>query len=166
VILVGDPAKPRARRKEARMPNLRKMDPAECQLRLESQSGGVGRLAFNTETGPTIYPVNFTIDGQSVVFRTSPHTELGALGWGMDVAFEVDHLDPKTREGWSVVVKGYAETVDNPADQDRLRSLRRQPQPWAEGGRPMYVRIPWREITGRVVGRDWLGAPRPDSLYR
>jgi len=145
------------------MSNHRKMDRTESRLRLESQSGGVGRLAFNTESGPTIYPVNFTVDGQAVVFRTSANSGLGALSWGIDVAFEVDHLDPKTREGWSVVVKGYAEIVDNPADQDRLRSLRRQPQPWADGPRPLYVRIPWHEITGRVVGRDWLGAPRPDA---
>ena len=77
------------------MPNHRKMDPAASRLRLKSQSGGVGRLAFNTESGPTIYPVNFTVDGQAVVFRTSAYSGLGAIGWGIDVAFEVDHLDPK-----------------------------------------------------------------------
>ena len=145
------------------MHNHREMDPAECRARLASQSGGVGRLAFNTETGPTIYPVNFTVDERAVVFRTNPYSGLGALCYGVDVAFEVDHLDPKTHEGWSVVVKGHAEIIDNPADRDRLRSLRLQPQPWADGARPMYVRIPWREITGRVVGRDWLGTPRPDE---
>jgi nitroimidazol reductase NimA-like FMN-containing flavoprotein (pyridoxamine 5'-phosphate oxidase superfamily) len=145
------------------MSNYREMSPAECRLRLESQSGGIGRLAFNTETGPTIYPVNFTVDGHAIVFRTSPLTGLGALGWGVDVAFEVDHVDVETRDGWSVVVRGFAEVVDNPAEEDRLRSLRRRPEPWAEGGRPMHVRIPWREITGRVVGRDWLGAASSDS---
>jgi uncharacterized protein len=144
------------------MTNHRELDQEECRERLEMLAGGVGRLAFNTDTGPTVYPVNFTVDGQAVVFRTSPHTSLGAIGWGINVAFEVDHIDARTHEGWSVVVKGYAEIVDNPADQDRLRSLGRQPHPWADGVRPMYVRIPWREITGRVVGRDWLGAPAGD----
>jgi len=135
------------------------LDPAECRQRLESLSGGVGRLAVMTPTGPMIYPVNFTVDGNAVVFRTSPYSALGATTWGVDVAFEVDHIDLDARQGWSVVVKGCAHIVDDPADEDRLRSLGREPTPWAGGLRRMYVRIPYREISGRVVGAEWLDGP-------
>ena len=150
------------------MTSYREMDPAECRDRLEAMSGGVGMLAFCTETGPTIYPVNFTVDGGAVVFRTSPYTGLGSLGWGVDVAVMAHHIDLQTEEGWSVLVKGHAEMVENPADQDRLRSLGREPKPWADGVRRLYVRVGWREITGRVVGAGWRGDPHPipDSWLR
>jgi nitroimidazol reductase NimA-like FMN-containing flavoprotein (pyridoxamine 5'-phosphate oxidase superfamily) len=132
---------------------------AECRERLASE--GVGRLGVCTPTGPMIYPLNYTVDGNAVVFRTSPHTTLGAHAWGVDVAFEVDHLDWGTRQGWSVVVKGRAEIVDDPDEIDRLRELGREPRPWAKGMRRLYVRIPWREITGRVVGEEWLSSAPP-----
>jgi len=150
------------------MTTYREMDPAECRGRLEAMSGGVGMLAFCTARGPTIYPVNFAVDGDAVVFRTSPSTGLGSLGWGVDVAFMAHHIDLYTEEGWTVLVKGHADVVENPADQDRLRSLRREPRPWADGVRRLYVRIAWHEITGRVIGAGWRGSPRPmpDSWVR
>jgi uncharacterized protein len=143
------------------MARNRELDPAECRQRLESQSGGVGRLAVMTRTGLMIYPVNFAVDGNAVVFRTSPYSALGSSACGVDVAFEVDHVDLDAREGWSVVVKGCAHIVDDPEDEDRLRSLGREPTPWAAGLRRTYVRIPCREISGRVVGAEWLASPRP-----
>jgi nitroimidazol reductase NimA-like FMN-containing flavoprotein (pyridoxamine 5'-phosphate oxidase superfamily) len=150
------------------MTSYRELDPTECRERLEAQSGGVGILAFCTASGPTMYPVNFSVDENAVVFRTSSYTGLGSIGWGVNVAFLVHHVDVETEEGWSVLIKGHADVVDNPAEQDRLRSLGREPRPWADGVRRMYVRIPWREITGRIVGADWRGAPRPmpDSWVR
>jgi nitroimidazol reductase NimA-like FMN-containing flavoprotein (pyridoxamine 5'-phosphate oxidase superfamily) len=143
------------------MNRSRELDPAECHQRLESQSGGVGRLALMTPNGPMIYPVNFAVDGNAVVFRTSAHSTLGSSIRGIDVAFEVDHVDLATRQGWSVVVKGRAHIVDDPEDEDRLRSLGREPVPWVSGLRRTYVRIPCREISGRVVGADLLASPRP-----
>jgi nitroimidazol reductase NimA-like FMN-containing flavoprotein (pyridoxamine 5'-phosphate oxidase superfamily) len=150
------------------MTSYREMEPHECRERLEAMSGGVGLLAFCTATGPTIYPVNFTVDGEAVMFRTSPYTGLGSLGWGVDVAFMITHLDPAIEEGWSVLVKGFAEIVDNPVEHDRLRSLAREPRPWADGTRRMYVRVPWKELTGRILGAGWRAAPspRPESRLR
>ena len=78
-----------------------------------------------------------------------------------DAAFEIDYIDWGTRRGWSVVVKGRTEVVEDPAEIDRLRELGHEPRPWAKGMRRTYIRIPWREITGRVVGEEWLGSSRP-----
>jgi hypothetical protein len=108
-----------------------------------------------------IYPMNFTVDGDAVVLRTSSDSALGSSGGGVEVAFEVDHVDLEARQGWSVVVRGCTRIVDDPEDEDRLRSLGREPTPWASGLRRTYVRIPCREISGRVVGADWLASPRP-----
>lgn len=143
------------------MASIRELDPSECRQRLESQSGGVGRLAVKTPTGPMIYPMNFTMDGDTVVLRTSSDSTLGRSACGVEVAFEVDHVDLEVSQGWSVVVKGCVHIVDDPEDEDRLRSLGREPTPWAGGLRRTYVRIPCRDISGRIVGADHLASPRP-----
>lgn len=137
----------------------RELSPAECRDLLDA--GGVGRLALCTADGPMIYPVNFSVDGMAVVFRTSPHTRLGTHAWGVDVAFEIDQVNWESRQGWSVVVKGRADLMSEPDDIDRLRERSREPHPWASGMRRLYVRIPWREITGRSVGEDWLSSAAP-----
>src|SRR5215217_8199581 len=96
----------------------RELDPQACLELIED--GGVGRVAFCTAAGPQIYPLSFTVDGASIVFRTAPSGVLGTFGWGIDVAFEVDHLDWSSRQGWSVVVKGKAAIIEDGGDIDRL----------------------------------------------
>jgi len=143
------------------MTSQRELSPRECHERLQSQSGGVGRLALCTPLGPTIYPVNFTVDSHAIVFRTSAYSELSTFVRHADAAFEIDAIDWGTRRGWSVVLKGRTEIIEDADEIDRLRETAREPRPWATGLRRMYVRIPWREITGRVVGEEWLGSSRP-----
>jgi len=133
----------------------RELTPVECIERISD--GGVGRIALVTADGPMIYPVNYHVDGHAIVFRTTPYSSLGALVRSERVAFETDHLNWRAQEGWSVVVKGRAEVIDDPAEVDRLRERGHDPRPWAQGMRRMYVRVPWDEISGRVVGEEWLG---------
>lgn len=140
----------------------RDLSPVECADLIGG--GGIGRLAFCTPIGPQIYPLNFTVDGRSIVFRTSPHSTLGTLRWGIDVVFEVDQLNWSTRQGWSVVIKGAAHVVEDADEIERLHALGLDPRPWAKGMRRMYVRVTWREITGRVVGEEWLGSSPPAYL--
>jgi nitroimidazol reductase NimA-like FMN-containing flavoprotein (pyridoxamine 5'-phosphate oxidase superfamily) len=121
------------------MTGPRELNPQECTRLIED--GGIGRLALCTPAGPEIFPVNFTVSETSIVFRVSPHTRLGTLAWGVDVAFETDHLNWSTRQGWSVVVKGRADVTDDPAEVEGLREHGKDPSPWAKGTRPMYVRV-------------------------
>src|SRR4051795_6162993 len=90
------------------------LTPQECYERLQSHAGGIGRLAVVTPLGPAIYPLNFTVDAHAIVFRTSAYSELGQLVRDSDVAFEIDAIDWGARRGWSVVLKGRAEAVDDP----------------------------------------------------
>jgi uncharacterized protein len=143
------------------MPDQHQLAPHECEERLRSQAGGVGRLALCTARGPSIYPVNFAVDGHAVLFRTGAYSDLSTFVRNSEVAFEIDAIDWGTRRGWSVVVKGRAEVVEDPAEIDRLRELGHEPRPWARGLRRTYIRIPWQEITGREVGEEWLGSARP-----
>ncbi len=122
----------------------------ECRRLLRSQQ--VGRLAVIAGHEPRIYPVNYALDGDIIVFRTSPGTKLEAADHA-NVTFEVDELDDEERSGWSVVVHGLAEVVTDrhAADlADRTRSA--AAEPWAPGDRPFYVRIIPQKLTGRRIG--------------
>ena len=74
-----------------------------------------------------------------MVFRTDPGSKLDAIAGGARVAFEVDAVDEGSRTGWSVVVRGQAAEVSEPADLDRLHVL--PLQRWASGAKARYVTI-------------------------
>jgi uncharacterized protein len=109
---------------------------------------------MSTPVGPRIVPVNYAVHGDSIVFCTAPYSELGTYGPGTELAFEVDRLDYEKHHGWSVVVLGRGQVVQ---DQEEVADIRSawQPRPWAGGSRNLYIRLRWREITGRRVGDDW-----------
>ena len=120
----------------------------ECRGRLAGAS--VGRVAFCTPQGPSIYPVNVGMVDGDVVFHTAPYTDLGTQVGGRQVALEVDELDPVAASGWSVVVHGEAVRVDDPDEVAQLR--RAVPEPWAHGQRSLFVRVVVAKISGRAVG--------------
>jgi hypothetical protein len=114
----------------------------------------VGRVAFNTEHGPQIAPVNYTTVGNAVLFRTTPYSQLGRNTAGNLLAFEIDHIDYADHKGWSVVAVGTGELVeDTTALEDATPFW--NPKPWAAGARALYVRIPWTGLTGRRIGGGW-----------
>lgn len=123
----------------------------ECRTLL--QEGGVGRVGFTTPSGPRIVPVNFVVADGSIVFRTTPYSELGTYGWRSDLAFETDQLDHATRSGWSVVAVGRAEMFDDPRDVRQIQSAVSL-WPWAGGRRHLYLRFRWRDLTGRRLVAD------------
>jgi uncharacterized protein len=118
---------------------------AECRALLET--GVVGRVAMATPVGPRIAPVNYVVHEDAIVFRTAPYSELSTYGWNVDLAFEIDQLDPDARLGWSVVALGRAHVVDDPDDVQRIRRTG-DPEPWAAGPRHLYVSLLWRQLTG------------------
>jgi hypothetical protein len=91
------------------------------------------------------------LDG-NVFFRTGLYGDLAESAAGGAVALEADELDDRLHSGWSVVVLGEAEQVQDP---DELAALfRRLPQPWAPGSRPVLVRIVVSQVTGRRFFKD------------
>jgi nitroimidazol reductase NimA-like FMN-containing flavoprotein (pyridoxamine 5'-phosphate oxidase superfamily) len=125
------------------------LGPAECRDLL-GQSG-IGRVALCTARGPQIIPVNYVVDGASVVFRTSPYGALGRAAVDARIAIEVDEIDADTESGWSVVASGHGTRVEDEIELGTLRAFR-DPRPWAGGSRLLYVRLAWDELTGRRVG--------------
>jgi uncharacterized protein len=84
-----------------------------------------------------------------VVFRTDEGTKLDAASRGARVAFEVDGTDAATRTGWSIVIRGEAVEITEPAELARPREL--PLYPWAPGARSRYVRILPASLTGRRI---------------
>lgn len=123
---------------------------AEALLR----SGVTGRVAVSTPKGPHILPVNYSVVGDCVVFRTSPYSVLGTHAHGATVAFETDVIDHERQRGWSVLVRGRAEVI---SDAKALEEIRRTwaPRPWASGQRTLHLGIRLEEVSGRRLGHGW-----------
>jgi nitroimidazol reductase NimA-like FMN-containing flavoprotein (pyridoxamine 5'-phosphate oxidase superfamily) len=123
------------------------LDRVECDRLLAA--GSVGRIAFTDSALPQIIPVNYVMDGHSIVFRTAATGRLAACCREAVVAFEVDDVDSDVRTGSSVLVVGDATAVTEESEIVRLRQLAFAP--WAGGERDHYIRIAPGIVTGRSL---------------
>jgi uncharacterized protein len=109
----------------------------------------VGRVGFLSAGEVLILPVNHVLDGQSVVFRTAEGSKLAGAGVGYPVTFEADKYDALAEDGWSVVVHGYADVIDDDAEISRLDCLGLRS--WGSGKDSYWVRIRPLSVTGRQI---------------
>jgi nitroimidazol reductase NimA-like FMN-containing flavoprotein (pyridoxamine 5'-phosphate oxidase superfamily) len=109
----------------------------------------VGRIGVLVDSAPEIYPVNYVVDGEAVVFRTDVGSKLRGLDRSPSVCFEVDALDVDARTGWSVLVKGRAVEVTGGDDIRRVEAL--PLRFWSVGEKAHWIRIEPAEITGRRI---------------
>jgi uncharacterized protein len=108
----------------------------------------VGRVGFMADGEVQVLPVNHLVDGQDVIFRTAHGSKLSATEGQKPITFEVDDYDERTHSGWSVVVNGRAEPVDEDAEVDRL--ARGGLRPWVSNvEHPFWIRIRPTSVTGR-----------------
>jgi uncharacterized protein len=119
----------------------------ECFRLLAGQL--LGRLVLVDDHGPIALPINFVLDQHTVLVRTDEGTKLDVASRGARVAFEVDGVDEATRTGWSVLVRGEAALVTDPAELTRVRAL--PLYPWAPGAKGHYIRILPTQLTGRRI---------------
>ena len=107
----------------------------------------IGRVVFVDGRGPVALPVNYGVLDEDIVFRTAASSSLLASSYVDRVGFEIDEIDERRREGWSILVTGAVRLV---VDEDELRSVQQLGVvPWAEGERSQYLRLAVRTITGR-----------------
>jgi uncharacterized protein len=119
----------------------------EC-LRLLSATS-VGRLAVTMGALPVILPVNFLLDGDRVLIRTTSGTKLDAATRNAVVAFEVDDVDPIAHSGWSVCVTGMARAL---TDEGDLSYINRLPLAhWAPHAADHVIAISTEVVTGRRI---------------
>jgi nitroimidazol reductase NimA-like FMN-containing flavoprotein (pyridoxamine 5'-phosphate oxidase superfamily) len=121
----------------------------ECLALLRSDR--VGRVVFSERALPAVLPVSYAVLGEDIVLATTSGSRLAHAALGGVLAFEVDHLDPDTRTGWSVVVTGLAVQVIEPVEQSRVRSVL---DSWAPGRLDLLLRLPSTVVTGRRIEAD------------
>ncbi len=128
--------------REAPYTSLESLSRDECWRLLAGCS--IGRLAVITRDGlPFVVPVNYALDGESVVFRTDSGTKFDALR-RHPVGFQVDSIDPHHRTGWTVLIQGIAhETIPEEAEHLEV-------QPWT-GPKQYWVRVVPRHVSGRRI---------------
>jgi uncharacterized protein len=141
--------------KQHLIPSIEELPRSECLNLLATAS--IGRVGLLVDGRPEILPVNYALDGDTILFRTAEGTALNQASMTV-VAFEVDQIHPETQSGWSVLLQGLAydigDTID--ATSERLRQL--SLNTWAPGGRQRWFQVRPDKITGRRI------RSLPDSL--
>lgn len=117
----------------------------ECWALLRGVS--VGRLAVWMSDHPDIFPVNYTVDHGTLVFRTGEGTKLAASMGETPVALEADGVDADTGIAWSVVAKGTTTAISS--TDDVLDSFSLRLFPWQAGHKDAFIRISPTSVTGR-----------------
>jgi nitroimidazol reductase NimA-like FMN-containing flavoprotein (pyridoxamine 5'-phosphate oxidase superfamily) len=127
------------------VPEAEILDPDDCWRLLGHTT--VGRLAVIVDGHPDVFPVNFTVDNQTLVFRTGSGTKQQAIEADAVVAVEADAVSAEFGLAWSVVVKGRAaETTPTAPAMDEVR---RALFPWQGIGQDHLFRVVPHSVTGR-----------------
>lgn len=134
------------------------LEPSQCWALLRTQT--VGRLAFLSDDVVQLLPVNFVVDGGSIVFRTAAGSKLDAASRRVDATFEADGVSDDGDLAWSVVLRGGLTPIV--ALHEVLDTFSLPLHPWEASDKNSFVRLHARAISGRrfpiVDARRWDGA--------
>src|SRR5690606_264978 len=105
---------------------LHELDEATCRRLLVNER--VGRLGLSVGSLPVIYPVNYLVDGDRVVFCSEAGEKVTAAARGDVACLEVDQFDRFEHAGWSVLATGVLSLA---TPETRARYERMPIVPWA-----------------------------------
>ena len=132
---------------EFQQADLQTLTREECLELLEQVV--VGRIGYVTDGIAIILPVNFTVLDGDIVFCTAKGSTLNWLRLRGHLSFQADESRWADREGWSVLIHGFAREVTDP---DELEILRRGPlRSWLRSPAEQWVRIRIETISGRAL---------------
>jgi len=114
----------------------------------------MGRIAILVDGKPQIFPVNYGLKGQVIVFRTAAGTKL-AHAPDSPVAFEVDGYDASAGAGWSVMVQGFGRDITEAADDFSWSARRARVYPAAPGEKLHMIAVDPSVISGRRFRADY-----------
>jgi nitroimidazol reductase NimA-like FMN-containing flavoprotein (pyridoxamine 5'-phosphate oxidase superfamily) len=126
-------------------PNVEELSVSECWALLRDVP--IGRLALLGGDEIEIFPMNYLVDGGTVVFRTAHGTKLKLIGSGAPCTFEVDEIDVAEGIVWSVVLKGVAKPLRG--HEEITASFDMEVPTWQAGPKPTYVRMTPHAVSGR-----------------
>ncbi|WP_347110878.1 pyridoxamine 5'-phosphate oxidase family protein [Paenarthrobacter sp. S56] len=123
---------------------IERLDPDDCWALLGQTT--VGRLAVLVDGDPDIFPVNYVLDADGIVFRTGAGTKYWSALKARS-ALEIDGYEAAGSKAWSVVVKGRATVI---LEQHELRNAQMLAlDPWQPGSKNHFVRLTPESVTGR-----------------
>ena len=121
---------------------IEELGPEECWAILRAES--LGRLAYRLADEVNIVPVNYAVDGRTLLFRTAEGSKLlGALIFP-EMAFEVDRYDE--RQAYSVVAHGRARVL---GEDEEHRAEHVPLTSWVATLKYNVVEIAPNRVTGR-----------------
>jgi nitroimidazol reductase NimA-like FMN-containing flavoprotein (pyridoxamine 5'-phosphate oxidase superfamily) len=123
----------------------------ECWAELRSDE--FGRLAYRLGDEVNLVPVNYAMDGDTLLFRTAEGNKLLGVVMHPEVVFEIDHFDEK--QATSVVVRGEARKLE---EDEEHRAENVPLRPWVDTVKYNVVEIRPTQLTGRrfELHRPWL----------
>ena len=133
---------------------IEELDAAECWRLLATET--IGRVAVTDGTAAHIWPVNFRVRGESVLFRTDRGGKAADISAHPQVAFEADGLEGELY--WSVVLTGVAELRDS--DEPGSHEGRSELVTQNPGVKRYFV-----FIEGVVTGRRFASAVERSSIW-
>jgi nitroimidazol reductase NimA-like FMN-containing flavoprotein (pyridoxamine 5'-phosphate oxidase superfamily) len=113
------------------------------------RQAAIGRVAVSVGAIPEIFPVNFCLIDDAIVFRAARGTKLLTASRETVVAFEVDDFDVDNRQGWSVLVVGPSDEVTEPEEIATARE--RLADGWVPGDPDHVLRITPHRVSGRRI---------------
>ena len=108
----------------------------------------VGRVSVTYDALPVIAPVNYVLDGNTLVFRTRSDGMLARACRDAVIAFEIDELAGDGSGGWSVNIVGIASILE---PSENVRALALGLVSAAGDDRDTFVRLRLGVITGRRI---------------
>ena len=118
-----------------------------------------GRLAFRLVDEVHITPINYAVDGRTLLFRTAEGEKLLGVVMGADVAFEIDRYGEESAR--SVVVRGTARLLE----EDEAHRAENVPlRTWVGEVKHNVVEILPDVVTGREfeLHRPWTHLRPPE----
>jgi uncharacterized protein len=115
----------------------------------------VARIGLSMGALPVVLPVNFAIDGEEIVVRTSEGTKLDAAVAHAVVAVQADDFDAMSHTGWSVLVQGTSRLLTLPGEIERAGRLALRPWSGEVGDR--FVAITTELVSGRRIRSSYFG---------
>lgn len=127
---------------------VEELDRQECLRLLAAEK--VGRFVFTTGGLPAVRPVAYVLEGEDILVRTRPGTNVTSCHPGTVVAFEVDDLDPVSGTGWSITVTGNGRVL---ADAETAPYRGVLPRPWVAEATELIV-LPVELVHGQRIRHD------------
>ncbi len=123
----------------------------ECWDLLRSEE--FGRLAFHLAEQVHITPINYAVDGETLLFRTAEGSKLLAVVMNPDIAFEIDSYSEDLAT--SVILRGTARLLE---EDEEHRAENVPLRPWVPTLKYNVVEIRPTELSGRrfELSRPWL----------